>query len=130
MVWPGRRMSSSSAGKWPTIPIILPPAHQANRTYLQHTAAAHRVGLTNTAAPIVGLGFVDDTLYGFTFGPAVGEPNKVLKISRGTGKAKVVTSQDPSLDHLRGDSRATGALTPVRFALFDGTIDNPIEDAS
>jgi hypothetical protein len=63
-----------------------------------HTAAAHRVGLTNTAAPIVGLGFVDDTLYGFTFGPAVSEPNKVLKISRGTGKAKVVTSQDPSLD--------------------------------
>jgi hypothetical protein len=63
-----------------------------------HTAAAHRVGLTNTAAPIVGLGFVDDTLYGFTFGPAVGEPNKVLKISRGTGKAKVVTSQDPGLD--------------------------------
>jgi hypothetical protein len=63
-----------------------------------HTAAAHKVGLTNTAAPIVGLGFVDDTLYGFTFGPAVGEPNKILKISRGTGKAEVVTSQDPNLD--------------------------------
>jgi hypothetical protein len=63
-----------------------------------HTAAVHKVGLTNTAAPIVGLGFVDDTLYGFTFGPAVGEPNKILKISRGTGKARVVTDQDPSLD--------------------------------
>ena len=63
-----------------------------------HTAAALRVGLTKTAAPIVGLGFVDDTLYGFTFGPAVGEPNRILKISRGSGKAKVVTDQDSSLD--------------------------------
>lgn len=54
--------------------------------------------MTDTAAPIVGLGFVDDTLYGFTFGPAVGEPNKILKISRGTGKGRVVTDQDPSLD--------------------------------
>ena len=54
--------------------------------------------MTDTAAPIVGLGFVDDTLYGFTFGPAVGEPNKVLKISRETGNAKIVASQDPNLD--------------------------------
>jgi len=63
-----------------------------------HTGAAHRVGLTKSAAPIVGLGFVEDTLYGFTLGFVVGEPNRILEISRRTGNATVVTDQDPNLD--------------------------------
>ena len=67
-----------------------------------HTGAAHRIGATRATAPIVGLGFIDDTFYGFTFGPAVGAPNSILKISRTTGHATFVTNQDLALDPVFG----------------------------
>lgn len=66
------------------------------------TGTATVIGETLADAPIVGSGFSDNTLYGFTLGDPVGKANKILAIDLQTGEANVVTEQDPSLDAVFG----------------------------
>ena len=66
------------------------------------TGSATVVGETLADAPIVGSGFSDNTLYGFTLGDPVGKVNKILAIDLQTGEANVVTEQDPTLDAVFG----------------------------
>ncbi len=60
------------------------------------------IGDTGAGAPIVGAGFVDDTLYGFTFGGAVNQPNKIYSIDLETGAAQFVANQAATLDPVFG----------------------------
>ena len=71
-----------------------------------HSGEATRVGPTGADAPIVGLGFIDDTLYGFTFGMPVNQRNKILAIDLETGKATFVNNQAADLDPVFGAIRA------------------------
>ena len=63
-----------------------------------YTGAATQVGATHAHAPIVGSGFIDGRLYGFTFGMPVNQPNQILAINLETGAATLVTNQAPHLD--------------------------------
>jgi outer membrane protein assembly factor BamB len=67
-----------------------------------YTGAATRVGPTHAHAPIVGSGFIDGTLYGFTFGMAVSQPNQILAIDLETGTATFITNQASNLDVVFG----------------------------
>ncbi|PZR76723.1 MAG: hypothetical protein DLM73_01795 [Chthoniobacterales bacterium] len=68
-----------------------------------HTGKAIAVGLTDADnAAIVGSGFIDDTLYGFTFGAPDNQPNRILSIDLETGAATVVTNQAANLDPVFG----------------------------
>jgi hypothetical protein len=68
----------------------------------QDTGAATLVGETYADAPIVGAGFIDNTLYGFTLGKPVGTENNILAIDLQSGAANFVTQQDPTLDAVFG----------------------------
>jgi hypothetical protein len=68
----------------------------------QDTGTATRVGETFANAPIVGAGFIDNTLYGFTLGDPVGKTNQILAIDLQSGEANVVTEQDLSLTAVFG----------------------------
>jgi outer membrane protein assembly factor BamB len=68
-----------------------------------HTGKATLVGPTGADAPIVGSAFIDDTLFGFTFGGAVNQPtNKILAIDLETGAAEFVVNQGANLDPVFG----------------------------
>jgi len=67
-----------------------------------HTGQATLVGATGAGAPIVGAGFVDDTLYGFTFGGAVNQPNTIYSIDLETGAAQFVAYQAAALEPVFG----------------------------
>jgi hypothetical protein len=71
------------------------------------TGAATRIGATHADAPIVGAGFIDGGLYGFTFGMPVNQPNKILHIHIETGAATFVTNQVANLDAVFGAASAT-----------------------
>ena len=63
-----------------------------------HTGKATLIGATGAGAPIVGAGFIDDTLYGFTFGGAVHQSNKIYSIDLETGVAQFVANQSVTLE--------------------------------
>lgn len=67
-----------------------------------YSGVATRIGATHADAPIVGAGFIDDKLYGFTFGMPVKQPNKIVHIDLETGAATFVTNQAPNLDSVYG----------------------------
>ncbi|GAC1537096.1 MAG: hypothetical protein NVS2B9_03120 [Myxococcales bacterium] len=67
-----------------------------------HTGRAVLVGATGAGAPIVGAGFIDETLYGFTFGGAVNQPNKIYAIDLETGAAEFVADQAVTLEPVFG----------------------------
>lgn len=78
-----------------------------------YTGAAGSVGATGAAAPIVGAGFIDDTLYGFTFGLPVNLPNQILALDLVTGNATLVHNQAANLDSVFGAIRTPrGASSP------------------
>jgi hypothetical protein len=68
------------------------------------TGHATAIGPTDASGPIVGAGFVDNELYGFTFGAAVSLPNQILELDTETGQAKLETDQSASLDVVFGAS--------------------------
>lgn len=65
-----------------------------------YTGQATLVGATGAGAPIVGAGFVDDTL--FTFGGAVNQPNQIYSIDLETGAAQFVADQAAALEPVFG----------------------------
>lgn len=69
------------------------------------TGIAHLVGLTQSPAAIVGSGFVEDTLFAFTFGMPVNQPNKILTLDLESGKASFVSNQAANLDAVFGATR-------------------------
>ena len=68
------------------------------------TGHAMAIGPTGSSGPIVGAGFVDNELYGFTFGAAVSLPNQILELDTETGRAEFVADQSASLDVVFGAS--------------------------
>jgi hypothetical protein len=67
-----------------------------------YTGEATLVGATGADTPIVGSGRIDDTLYGFSFGLPVGQPNKIYAIDLESGQATFVTIQGSNLDSVFG----------------------------
>ena len=80
-----------------------------------YTGAATHVGATHAHAPIVGSGFIEGRLYGFTFGMPVNQPNQILAIHLETGSATFVTNQATNLDPVFAAIPVTRAAS-VRFS--------------
>lgn len=72
-----------------------------------YTGAATHVGATHAHAPIVGSGFIEGRLYGFTFGMPVNQPNQILAIHLETGSATFITNQATNLDPVFAAIRVT-----------------------
>jgi hypothetical protein len=73
-----------------------------------NTGTATFVGDTFADAPIVGSGFIGNTLYGFTAGDPVSKPNAILAIDLASGRADFVTEQADALDAVFGAIPAAG----------------------